>query len=599
MATRVVPTNRIALLSAFQMLMVSATVSGQILNESAKLLPADGAANDIFGGSASVSGDVAVVSAAYDDDNGTDSGSAYVFRWNPGAPGSWVQEQKFLASDGAAGDAFGGHVSNSGDVAILGAHSHGHNGPWSGSAYVFRYYALGSPCGEEWCEEQELLASDGSSNDWFGYSVSISGDVAVVGTLQEYGGAGPTAVYVFRYYASGSPCGKKWCEEQKLQPSDGAEYGLFGFVACVSGDVAVVGARWDDVKGTDSGSAFVYRWNGSSWIQEQKLLASDGAANDWFGGAVSVSGDVAVVGADLHDHPNGTDSGSAYVFRYYASGSPCGEKWCEEQELLASDGTPGDEFAWSVSVFGDVIVVGAGLDDDNGDESGSAYMFRRDGSSWVERHKLLASDGAVGDWFGVPVSVSGDMTVVGALRNDDNGPLSGSAYIFQHECDVPCAPVAARSCKDHAGSRFCLDTDDGNDPEPRQGGITDVEIDLDTAAGFEGSASVDCATPWSGSVNTAVDQNTVTLTFDPALPDEAACTITLDCGAAVCARGLAGDADLDGVVTVVDNAATKLRFGMTVDQSTARFDFNRDGDISPVDNSQRKLRFGNYAPACP
>ncbi len=167
------------------------------------------------------------------------------------------------------------------------------------------------------------------------------------------------------------------------------------------------------------------------------------------------------------------------------------------------------------------------------------------------------------------------------------------------ECDIPCAPLAARSCKEHAGSRFCLDTDDGDDPEPRQGGITEVEIDLDTAAGFWGGVSVDCTTPWSGSVNTAVDQNTVTLTFAPALPDKAACTITLDCGAAVCVRGLAGDADLDGVVTVVDNAATKLRFGMTVAATTARFDFNRDADISPVDNSQRKLRFGNYAPACP
>ncbi len=167
------------------------------------------------------------------------------------------------------------------------------------------------------------------------------------------------------------------------------------------------------------------------------------------------------------------------------------------------------------------------------------------------------------------------------------------------ECDIPCAPLAARSCKEHAGSRFCLDTDDGNDPEPRLEGITDVEIDLDTAAGFLGGVSMDCTTAWSGSVNTVVDQNTVTLAFDPALPDEAACTVTLDCGAAVCVRGLAGDADLDGVVTVVDNAATKLRFGMTVDATNARFDFNRDGDISPVDNSQRKLRFGNYAPACP
>jgi hypothetical protein len=407
-----------ALLAVF----ASHSASGQVLHESAKLLASDGAANDYFGGSVSISGDVAVVGVAEDDDNGLASGSAYMFRWNPGPPGSWIQEQKLLPSDGAAGDLFGNSVSLSGEVVLIGAFQDGDNGPYTGSAYVFRWN------GSSWVQEQKLLASDGSSNRWFGYSVSVSGNVGFVGVAQEYGGAGFTSVYVFRWN------GSSWVEEQKLLASDEAQYDLFGSALSVSGDVAVLGARWDDDNGTDSGSAYVFRYNpelpvGSRWVEEQKLLASDGAAGDDFGASVSVSGDVAVVGAALHDH-KGVDAGSAYVFRYDPSQSICGRKWCEEQELLPLDGAAGDVFGWVVSVSGDVAVVGAGYDDDNGDLSGSAYVFRWNGSSWVQERKLLPSDGAAGDQFGVGNGVSGNLAVVGARLDDDNGIGSGSAYVF-------------------------------------------------------------------------------------------------------------------------------------------------------------------------
>jgi hypothetical protein len=410
-------------------MLISSIASGQVLHESAKLLPSDGAAEDIFGGFVSVSGDVAVVGAHQDDDNGTDSGSAYVFRWNGS---SWVQQQKLLPSDGAAVDLFGGAVSVSGDVAVVSADLHDHNGYDSGSAYVFRWNP-GAP--GSWVQEQELLPSDGTAGDYFGRSVYVSGDVALVGAIyndRPY----PGSAYVFRYDASESICGQKWCEQQKLLASDGAAYDLFGFVVSVAGDVAVVGARWNDDKGTDSGSAYVFRWNGSSWVEEQKLLASDGAADDWFGQSVSVSGNVAVVGAE-GDDDNGTDSGSAYVFRWNP-GAP--GSWVQEQKLLPSDGTAGDRFGSHVSVFGDVIVVGAILDDHNGIESGSAYVFRWNGSSWMQEQKLLPSDGAVGDWFG-SVSVSGDVAVVGAALDDDNGSRSGSAYVF----DLTASPIPAVS----------------------------------------------------------------------------------------------------------------------------------------------------------
>ncbi|MHC4413642.1 MAG: hypothetical protein ACYS0G_00005, partial [Planctomycetota bacterium] len=144
-----------------------------------------------------------------------------------------------------------------------------------------------------------------------------------------------------------------------------------------------------------------YRWDGSSWVQEQKLLASDGAAGDHFGISVSVSGDVTVVGARLDDD-NGTDAGSAYVYRWD------GSSWAQEQKLLASDGAAADIFGHSVSVSGDVAVVGAYYDDDDGTDSGSAYVYRWDGSSWVQEQKLLASDAEAGvEFFDVDAHLLG------------------------------------------------------------------------------------------------------------------------------------------------------------------------------------------------
>ena len=159
--------------------------------------------------------------------------------------------------------------------------------------------------------------------------------------------------------------------------------------------------------------------------ESAKLLASDGAVGDQFGTSVSISGDVAVVGAVRDDAPL-SNSGSAYIFRF------TGLSWVQEAKLTASDGAADDQFGTSVSISGDVIVVGAFFDDDNGRFSGSAYVFQEPPGGWVtmtETAKLTASDGAAGDLFGFSVSVSGDVAVVGAQLHDDNGTASGSAYV--------------------------------------------------------------------------------------------------------------------------------------------------------------------------
>ena len=147
--------------------------------------------------------------------------------------------------------------------------------------------------------------------------------------------------------------------------------------------------------------------SGTTWTQQQKLTASDGASEDRFGYSVSLSGDYALIGASFVDD-NGSESGSAYVF------VRSGTTWTQQQKLTASDGAANDHFGYSVSLSGDCALIGAWGDDDSGSESGSAYVFVRSGTTWTEQQKLTASDGASTDLFGYSVSISGDTAIVGA-----------------------------------------------------------------------------------------------------------------------------------------------------------------------------------------
>ena len=156
----------------------------------------------------------------------------------------------------------------------------------------------------------------------------------------------------------------------------------------------------------------------------QKLLADDGAAGDWFGLRVAVSGDTAIISAD-QDDDKGTDSGSAYVFIRAVDGT-----WSQQAKLTADDGVAEDYFGHGVSASGNTAVISAYGDDDKGTDSGSAYVFVRANGTWSQQAKLTADDGAAGDWFGRGVAVSGDTVFIGAPLDGDKGDDSGSAYVF-------------------------------------------------------------------------------------------------------------------------------------------------------------------------
>jgi FG-GAP repeat len=377
--------------------------SGSSWTQQQKLTAADGAFGDSFGRSVALSGEIALVSAL-SDEKGNNSGSVYAFA---SAGGSWTEQDKFLPSGvSAIGDDFGRSVSLFGDTALVGAK----RDTWQvGSAYVF------VRSGSVWSMQQELMASDGQANDNFGWSVSLYGDTALVGAWadNDMGNASGSA-YVF------VRDGNTWTEQQKLTASDGATTDFFGFSLSVYGDTALVGAVRDDGY---VGSAYVFVRTDTTWSEQQKLTASDGATGDEFGQSVSLHGDVALVAAH-GDDDMGSNSGAAYVF------VRSGNAWSEQQKFAASDGTSGDNFGSSVSVFNNTALIGANGDDDMGPGSGSAYVFVRSGNAWSEQQKLTASDGASGDGFGTSVSAYGDVALVGAYSDDDMGSDSGSAYLF-------------------------------------------------------------------------------------------------------------------------------------------------------------------------
>ncbi|MEE9129335.1 MAG: FG-GAP repeat protein, partial [Phycisphaerales bacterium] len=296
---------------------------------------------------------------------------------------------------------------------------------WSGVSVISGWFlgAASLSYGQGACQEARLTASDPGVFESFGFSVAVWGETALIGAEWDREIATEAgAVYVF------GPQGTSWVEMQKLLASDGASLNHFGHAVALDGDVALIGAgghQHDDDSGT--GSAYVFRHNGSSWVQGQELIASDGAWQDGFGTSVSISGDVAVIGA-VFDDDNGAQSGSAYVFRYDSKS----KSWLEEQKLLASDGAGGDFFGTAVAIFGEVALVGADGHDDGAESTGAVYVFRYDAqtSRWVEEQKLLASDGTELDRFGDSVSISGDVALIGARLD-----VSGSAYVFRYDAD--------------------------------------------------------------------------------------------------------------------------------------------------------------------
>jgi FG-GAP repeat len=263
-----------------------------------KLTATDSAVDDFFGVSVAISGETVLIGALKDDDKGESSGSAYIFQRLGGA---WVQQAKLTADDGAAGDVFGSSVALSEDTAIVGAFGDDDTGERSGSAYSFVRR------GDAWTQQAKLTADDGEATHFFGTSVSLSGNTAIVGANDFDRSDASGAAYIF------VRSGDTWTQQTKLNPNDGAGEDAFGTSVAVSEDTVIVGAPGDDDKGKSSGSAYIFVRSRDKWIQQNKLTALDGAIGDGFGESVALSENTAIVGVPGNDD-RGEGSGAVYVF---------------------------------------------------------------------------------------------------------------------------------------------------------------------------------------------------------------------------------------------------------------------------------------------
>lgn len=381
------------------------------VSDPVRLMASDASAQDYFGISVSISGDTAVVGAWNDDHSGRfDAGSAYVYVRNGE---NWTQQAKLIASDPGDADYFGYSVSVSGDTAVIGAWKDGFfNLP--GAAYVFVRSA------GVWTQQAKLLPSDGAADDQFGYSVALDGDTAVIGSPSDNHAAGADAgsAYVF------TRAGASWTQRTKMIAPDAAANDGFGRRVALDGDTVLVGSWLDDHAGGDAaGSAYIYVGTNGMWSFEAKLTASDAAAGDNFGASVGISGDTAVIGASRDDHVSGSDAGSAYVFVRSAG------VWSQQAKLVSSDSVADDRFGDAVSVAGDVAVIGAPFDDHGaGTNAGTAYIYLRSGSTWLKRARFRGTDPQRVSQFAAAVAVADGTAVIGMHRA--GGSFTGAAFVF-------------------------------------------------------------------------------------------------------------------------------------------------------------------------
>jgi hypothetical protein len=434
--------------------LTSVSMYSQTWEQVIKAVASDRGDGDQFGYSVAISGDYAIVGAFTEDHDASgansvmDAGSAYIFHWDGS---SWTQQQKIVPSDRHSQDNFGYSVGISGDYAIVGARwddfdaSGANSITDAGSAYIF------VRSGSTWTQQQKLVASDRAASDEFGWSVSISGDYAIVGAPSEdHDAAGANfdwetgSAYIF--VRSGST----WTQQQKIVAGDRGYTDQFGKAISLSGDYAMIGTYGDekDASGLNplnsAGSAYIFVRSGSTWSQQQKLVASDRAEGDFFGYSVSISGEYAIAGAVQHD-AGASNAGAAYLF--VRSGS----SWSQQQKINASDREADDYFGGSVSLSGSYAVVGAAYENASSlSNAGSAYVFSRSGSTWTQQQKLTASDPGAEDQFARGIAISGGHILCGAWYEDHDAAganmlgASGSAYFFKNPSLLP-AVIPQRS----------------------------------------------------------------------------------------------------------------------------------------------------------
>ncbi|MSR19268.1 MAG: hypothetical protein EXS00_08965 [Phycisphaerales bacterium] len=332
--------------------------------------------------------------------------------------------QVLIDPDGAAGDLFSVSLASEGEWLMAGA-------MWDDTqagpdqGSVVTFLKQG----DQWIAQAKLEAPPGLESDYFGNTVAISNGVAVVGAYRATidGVLQRGAAHVFTLQPSG------WMHTQRLLASDGLEDDYFGSSVAIEGNTMVVASRLDDSGAVlDQGSAYVFeRDENGLWVERQKLVAFDGRMHDQFGFHSAISGDDIFVGANWDDLPGKVDAGSVYRFHRDGSG-----QFQHAQHITAPDGQGHDEFGIRVVARGAYVVVGSpGASIGSDSFRGAAYVLRRglDGV-WGESQKLISPGGLPGDQLGSSLAIDGGLIAVGAWAADDSGRTDcGKVHIFRRD----------------------------------------------------------------------------------------------------------------------------------------------------------------------
>lgn len=370
-----------------------------------------GPALELFGYPVALSGDEAAVGAPADP--GSPGGSVYLLRR---AAAGWSVVEKLAPSAPAAGSGFGAALALQGGRLVVGAPYENAQGFHTGAAYVFERSGTG------WVQRAHLVASNAFRRDYFGAAVALDGSTALIGA---YGATVASVHYNGAAYFYEEQ-GGAWTESQRVLPAPGGERGLFGRAVALAGDVAAIGAPFEDPPLEDAGAAYVFERSAGAWSLVSKLLSVSPESGAAFGAAVAIAEQRVFVGAPRYDDAKEHFGlGAVEVFR------DLGGTWGLEAELRPADNALGDYFGFALAARGARLVVGAHGNAEHGFESGAAYVFELAGGAWHEREELHAIDAAAGARFGLSIALGMDALLVGAPRALGASSAPGVAYAFE------------------------------------------------------------------------------------------------------------------------------------------------------------------------
>jgi hypothetical protein len=301
---------------------------------------------------------------------------------------------------------FGQGTFTDGNYLFIGARDDAGLSALSGAAFIYK------KSGNNWVQEAKIYSDTGNDGNQFGEALAFMGDYLLVGSSNPKVGNG--AAHLFKR------SGASWSQVAKVSPSPAS--GFFGSAVAMNTEYAFISANRENRNTSmiQTGALYVYRRNGDNLTFVSKITSPNQTANGFFGNALSIDGDYLAIAAT-----NDGSTGAVYIYHLV------GSTWTLEATVKSSDIAAGDQFGSGIHLKGDQLIVGASTDDDKGMDSGSAYIFKRNGTAWTQIVKFVPTDGDQSDNFGEDVALSGTFAIVSSPIDEEKGNLTGSVYGYK------------------------------------------------------------------------------------------------------------------------------------------------------------------------